>query len=117
MERPMVLSNYPLRKASRIRNHPALAPGGRGGLIVTPKLTLRPSLPAPGQRLPAPVGTFSPSPPYPPSMKTKTALAATALALLASTMAVAQDSDHSWSKTYPVTGKPTLDVETSDARG
>jgi hypothetical protein len=60
MERPMVLSNYPLRKANRIRNHPALAPGGRGGLIVTPKLTLRPSLPAPG-RLPAPVGTFSPS--------------------------------------------------------
>jgi hypothetical protein len=50
-------------------------------------------------------------------MKTKTALAATALALLASTMAFAQDSDHSWSKTYPVTGKPTLDVETSDARG
>ncbi|MFZ0274886.1 MAG: DUF4097 family beta strand repeat-containing protein [Acidobacteriaceae bacterium] len=48
-------------------------------------------------------------------MKTKTALAATALALLASTMAFAQDSDHSWSKTYPVTGKPTLDVETSDA--
>jgi hypothetical protein len=30
MERPMVLPNYPLRKASRIRNHPALAPGGRG---------------------------------------------------------------------------------------
>jgi hypothetical protein len=50
-------------------------------------------------------------------MKTKTALAATALALLASTMAFAQDSNHTWSKTYPVTGKPTLDFETSDARG
>jgi Putative adhesin len=48
-------------------------------------------------------------------MKTKTALAATALALLTSTMAFAQDSDHSWSKVYPVTGKPTLDFETSDA--
>jgi hypothetical protein len=48
-------------------------------------------------------------------MKTKTALAAAALALLASSTAFAQDADHSWSKVYTVTGKPTLDFETSDA--
>jgi hypothetical protein len=60
-------------------------------------------------------GTFSPAPPYPPPMKTHTALAAAALALLVSATAFAQDADHSWSKTYPVTGKPTLDFETSDA--
>jgi hypothetical protein len=48
-------------------------------------------------------------------MKTKTALAATALALLTASAALAQDADHSWSKTYPLTGKPTLDFETSDA--
>jgi hypothetical protein len=48
-------------------------------------------------------------------MKTKTALAAAALALLTSCTVLAQDADHSWSKTYPVTGKPTLDFETSDA--
>jgi hypothetical protein len=41
-------------------------------------------------------------------MKTKTALAATALALFAACTALAQDADHSWSKTYPLTGKPTL---------
>ena len=48
-------------------------------------------------------------------MKTKTALAAAALALLTASAAFAQDADHSWSKTYKVTGKPTLDFETSDA--
>ena len=29
--------------------------------------------------------------------------------------ALAQDADHAWSKTYTVTGKPTLNLETSDA--
>jgi hypothetical protein len=48
-------------------------------------------------------------------MKAKLILAAAALALLTSLTALAQDSDHSWSKTYPVTGKPTLIFETSDA--
>jgi Putative adhesin len=48
-------------------------------------------------------------------MKTKTALAGAALALLSALPALAQDSDHSWSKTYPLTGKPTLTFETSDA--
>jgi hypothetical protein len=48
-------------------------------------------------------------------MKTKYALAVAALAVLPSLTAHAQDPDHSWSKTYPVTGKPTLTLETSDA--
>jgi hypothetical protein len=53
-------------------------------------------------------------------MKTKTALAVaalevTALALLTSLPARARDSDHSWSKTYTVSAKPTLNFETSDA--
>jgi Putative adhesin len=48
-------------------------------------------------------------------MKTKLAVALAGLALLASVPAFAQDADHSWSKTYPVTGKPTLNFETSDA--
>jgi DUF4097 and DUF4098 domain-containing protein YvlB len=48
-------------------------------------------------------------------MKTKIALAAIGLAATTSFMALAQDSDHSWSKVYPVTGKPTLTLETSDA--
>jgi hypothetical protein len=48
-------------------------------------------------------------------MKAKLILAAAALALLTSLTALAQDSDHSWSKTCPVTGKPTLIFETSDA--
>jgi Putative adhesin len=47
-------------------------------------------------------------------MKTKIALAAIAVATTTS-LAIAQDSDHSWSKIYPVTGKPTLTFETSDA--
>lgn len=37
------------------------------------------------------------------------------LALSCATSAFAQDADHSWSKSYPVTGKPTLTFETSDA--
>ena len=48
-------------------------------------------------------------------MKTHTALASAALALLTCIPALAQDADHSWSKTYQVTGKPTLHLETSDA--
>jgi hypothetical protein len=48
-------------------------------------------------------------------MKAKSVLAAAGLALLTSITALAQDSDHSWSKTYPVTGKPSLIFETSDA--
>ncbi|MGA7351373.1 MAG: DUF4097 family beta strand repeat-containing protein [Acidobacteriaceae bacterium] len=60
-------------------------------------------------------GTFAGSPPYPLPMKRKTALAAAALALLSACTVLAQDADHSWSKSYPVTGKPTLNFETSDA--
>jgi len=48
-------------------------------------------------------------------MKTKYALPLAALAVFSSLTGLAQDSDHSWSKTYPVTGKPTLTLETSDA--
>jgi DUF4097 and DUF4098 domain-containing protein YvlB len=48
-------------------------------------------------------------------MKTKIALAAVGLIALTSLPAPAQDADHSWSKTYSVTGKPTLNLETSDA--
>jgi hypothetical protein len=48
-------------------------------------------------------------------MKTKHALALGGLAILCSLTALAQDPDHSWSRTYPVTGKPTLTLETADA--
>ena len=48
-------------------------------------------------------------------MKPKYAFALAALATLSTLTALAQDPDHSWSKTYPVTGKPTLTLETSDA--
>jgi len=48
-------------------------------------------------------------------MKTPWTVALAGLALLASLPALAQDADHSWSKTYTVTGKPTLTFETSDA--
>lgn len=52
-------------------------------------------------------------------MKTKLSVALSAavagLAMLTSLSALAQDADHSWSKTYTVTGKPTLTFETSDA--
>jgi Putative adhesin len=48
-------------------------------------------------------------------MKTRIVLAAIGLATTTSFMALGQDSDHSWSKIYPITGKPTLTFETSDA--
>jgi hypothetical protein len=48
-------------------------------------------------------------------MKTKYALPLAALAAFSCLTGLAQDPDHSWSKTYPVTGKPTLTLETSDA--
>ena len=48
-------------------------------------------------------------------MKTKYAVALAGLAIFSSLTALAQDPDHSWSRTYPVTGKPTLTLETSDA--
>jgi len=48
-------------------------------------------------------------------MKTKYALPLASLAVFSSLTGLAQDRDHSWSKTYPVTGKPTLTLETSDA--
>jgi hypothetical protein len=48
-------------------------------------------------------------------MKTKYTAVLAALAISSSLTALAQDPDHSWSKTYPVTGKPTLTLETSDA--
>jgi hypothetical protein len=47
-------------------------------------------------------------------MKTKHALALGGLAILSALTAFAQDPDHSWSKTYPVTGKPMLTLETAD---
>lgn len=48
-------------------------------------------------------------------MKTKIALAAIGIAAFTCFTALAQDSDHAWSKTYTVAGKPTLTFETSDA--
>ena len=48
-------------------------------------------------------------------MKTKYAAALAGLSMLFSLTALAQDSDHSWSKSYPVSGKPTLTFETGDA--
>jgi DUF4097 and DUF4098 domain-containing protein YvlB len=48
-------------------------------------------------------------------MKTKIALAVLGLAAFTALPALAQDADHSWSKTYPVIGKPALTLETSDA--
>ena len=50
-----------------------------------------------------------------PAMKTKYALPLAALAVFFSLTGLAQDPDHSWSRTYPVTGKPSLTLETSDA--
>src|SRR5580698_240515 len=49
------------------------------------------------------------------AMKTNYALALTALAVLFPLTGLAQDPDHSWFRAYPVTGKPTLTLETSDA--
>ena len=48
-------------------------------------------------------------------MKTKYVPALAALAVLSSLTGLAQDPDHSWSRTYPVSGKPTLTLETADA--
>ncbi len=48
-------------------------------------------------------------------MKTHALVASVALALLTAIPALAQDADHSWSKTYHLTGQPTLNLETSDA--
>lgn len=45
----------------------------------------------------------------------KTMLVPAALLVLAASAALAQDSEHSWSKTYPLSGKPTLVFETGDA--
>lgn len=48
-------------------------------------------------------------------MKTQWTVTLAGLVLLASLPALAQDADHSWSKTYTVTDKPALTFETSDA--
>jgi hypothetical protein len=48
-------------------------------------------------------------------MKTKHVPALAVLAVLSSLAGLAQDADHSWSKSYPVSGKPTLTLETADA--
>ena len=48
-------------------------------------------------------------------MKMKMALATASLAALSVLPLLAQDADHAWSKNYPVTGKPTLNLETGDA--
>jgi len=48
-------------------------------------------------------------------MKTKFALLLAGAAALAVIPAVAQDADHLWSKNYPVTGKPALNLEIGDA--
>jgi DUF4097 and DUF4098 domain-containing protein YvlB len=48
-------------------------------------------------------------------MKTKIALALAGMLAFTTLSAIAQDAEHSWSKTYPVTGKPALTLETSDA--
>ena len=48
-------------------------------------------------------------------MKTNIALVLAGAAALAAMPALAQDSDHLWTKSYPVTGRPTLNLETGDA--
>jgi hypothetical protein len=48
-------------------------------------------------------------------MKTKFAVLLAGLAIVSPLAALVQDHDHSWSKTYPVTGQPNLTLETSDA--
>jgi hypothetical protein len=48
-------------------------------------------------------------------MKIKYSVPLAGLAILSSLTALAQDPEHFWSKAYPVTGKPTLTIETSDA--
>jgi len=49
-------------------------------------------------------------------MKNQFILAGLALAFATSIAGFAQNSEHSWSKTYPVSGKPTLTFKSSDAR-
>ena len=49
------------------------------------------------------------------AMKTKYVPALAVLAVFSSLTGLAQDADHSWSKSYPVDGKPTLSIETGDA--
>jgi hypothetical protein len=53
--------------------------------------------------------------PYPTVMKMKYALPVAVLAVFSSLTGLAQDPDHSWSRTYPVNGRPTLTLETADA--
>jgi Putative adhesin len=60
-------------------------------------------------------GTFCGSASYHTAMKTKYALPLAALAVFSWLPSLAQDPDHSWSRTYPVSGTPTLTLETSDA--
>jgi VCBS repeat-containing protein len=60
-------------------------------------------------------GTFTPSPSYSTAMKTPCTVTLAGLALLSWLPAGAQDADHSWSKTYTVSAKPNLSLETSDA--
>jgi hypothetical protein len=48
-------------------------------------------------------------------MKTRIALTLAALAGLTALPVLAQDAEHVWTKTYSVTGKPTLNLEIGDA--
>ena len=48
-------------------------------------------------------------------MKTNFALALAGAAALAAMPALAQDTDHLWTKSYPLTGRPTLNLEVGDA--
>ena len=48
-------------------------------------------------------------------MKTRIALLLAGAAALAAMPALAQDSEHLWTKSYPVSGRPTLNLETGDA--
>ena len=60
------------------------------------------------------IGTIRRGAPYPASMTIKF-IPAAILALALSSAALAQESEHFWSKTYPLSGKPTLVFETGDA--
>lgn len=48
-------------------------------------------------------------------MKTKIALAAASMTALCALPVLAQDAEHTWSKNYTLSGKPTLNLETGDA--
>jgi hypothetical protein len=48
-------------------------------------------------------------------MKTKIALVLAGAAALAAMPVLAQDADHLWTKSYSITGKPTLNLEIGDA--